>query len=81
MKLPGLNLLERWALRLLHNSPRIGLVIVKPIDTGLVSWSALEDDELAMAMAQDLLQMPEDNEPPSMLLERIFHQPAYGERE
>jgi hypothetical protein len=81
MKLPGLNLLERWALRLLHNSPRVALVVVKPIDTSLVSWSALQDDELAMAMAQDLLHMPEDNEPASMLLERIFHQPAYGERE
>jgi hypothetical protein len=81
MKLPHLNWLERWALRLLHRSPRLALVIVKPIDTGLVSWSALDDDELAVAMAQELLHMPDDDEPLSMQLERIFHQPAYGERE
>jgi hypothetical protein len=81
MKLPHLNWLERWALRLLHRSPRLALVIVKPIDTSLVSWSALDDDELAVAMAQELLHMPDDDEPLSMQLERIFHQPAYGERE
>lgn len=81
MKLPRLNWLERWALRLLHRSPRMSLVIAKPVDTTLISWSALEDDQLAMAIAQDLLLMPDDDEPLSMQLERIYHQPSYGERE
>jgi hypothetical protein len=81
MKLPYLNWLERWALRLLHRSPRMALVIAKPINSTLISWSALEDDELAMVIAEDLLLMPDDDEPLSMQLERIYHQPSYGERE
>ena len=81
MKLPHLNWLERWPLRLLHRSPRMSLVIAKPVNTTLISWSALEDDQLAMAIAQDLLLMPDDDEPLSMQLERIYHQPSYGERE
>ena len=81
MKLPYLNWLERWALRLLHRSPRMSLVIAKPINSTLISWSALEDDELAMVIAEDLLLMPDDDEPLSMQLERIYHQPSYGERE
>jgi hypothetical protein len=81
MNLPGVTLLERWALRLLHRSPRMSLVVVKPINTTLISWSALEDDELAMAIAQDLLHMPDGEEPLCMQLERIYHQPSYGERE
>ncbi len=59
----------------------MSLVIAKPVDTTLISWSALEDDQLAMAIAQDLLLMPDDDEPLSMQLERIYHQPSYGERE
>jgi len=81
MKLPQLNWLECWALRLLHRSPRMALVIAKPINSTLISWSALEDDELAMVIAEDLLLMPDDDEPLSMQLERIYHQPSYGERE
>jgi hypothetical protein len=81
MKLPHLNWLERWALRLLHRSPRMALVIAKPVNSTLISWSALEDDELAMVIAEDLLLMPDDDEPLSMQLERIYHQPSYGERE
>jgi hypothetical protein len=42
MKLPHLNWIERWALRLLHRSPRMSLVIAKPINSTLISWSALE---------------------------------------
>jgi hypothetical protein len=73
MKLPGLTLLERWALRLLHKSPRISLVVVKPIDSTLLSWSLLPSDPVASAMADQL------REPPSMLFERLYHAPAYGE--
>ena len=35
-RLPRLTWLERWALKLLHRSPRVGLVIVKPCDTTLM---------------------------------------------
>jgi len=79
MKLPGLTLLERWALRLLHRSPRISLVVVKPIDSTLLSWSLLPSDPVASAMADQLINSPDDDEPLSMLLERLYHAPAYGE--
>jgi hypothetical protein len=82
MNLPGLTLLERWVLRLLHRSPRISLVIVKPIDTTLLSWSLLPSDPVACAMADQLdMGLLDDDEPLSMQLERIYHQPSYGERE
>jgi hypothetical protein len=79
MKLPGLTLLERWALRLLHKSPRISLVVVKPIDSTLLSWSLLPSDPVARVMADQLMNSPDDDEPLSMLFERLYHAPAYGE--
>ena len=83
MKQTHLNWLERWALRLLHHSPRVSLLILKPVDTTLISWSARPDDEIATAIINDLLCLPEtsDDEPASMLLERLYHAPSYGERE
>lgn len=78
---PTLTWLERWALRVLHRSPRVSLVVVKPIDSTLISWSLLPSDPVASAMADQLMDTPDDDEPVSMQLERIFHQPAYGEIE
>lgn len=81
MNLPNLNLLERLALRVLHSSKRVSLVIVKPINSTQISWSLLPSDPIASAIADQLMDMPDDDEPLSMQLERIYHQPAYGERE
>ena len=83
MKQTHLNWLERWALRLLHQSPRVSLLILKPVGTTLISWSARPDDEIATAIIDDLPCLPEtsDDEPASMLLERLYYAPSYGERE
>ena len=70
MYLPGLNLLERLALRILVKSPRTSLVIVKELDWPGVFVAANTDDPM---MAEP--------EPPSMQLERIYHQPSAGEAE
>lgn len=79
-ELRGLNLIERWALRILHRSPRMGLVIAKPYKEPAISWSVAEDDDEAVAIAMDVVDAPE-LEPISYRLERIFHLPAYGEDE
>lgn len=80
-RLPRLTWLERWALKLLHRSPRVGLVIVKPCDTTLMSVSARQDDPMSCVIAQDLLYMAKGEEAPSLQLERIYHQPAFGDYE
>ena len=70
MYLPGLNLLERLALRLLVKSPRTSLVVVKELGWPSVFVAANTDDPMLA-----------EPEPPSMKLERIYHQPAAGESE
>lgn len=83
MNVPNLNWLERWALRLLHQSPRLGLVIAKPAASTVISWSVQPGDEVARAMIGTLLDLPDDDdvEPASMLLERLYHAPSYGEHQ
>ncbi len=78
--LPELTWLERWALRILHRSPRLGLVIAKPYLEPTLSWSVASDDDEAVQIAASIVDSPEF-EPPSMRLERIYHLPAYGEDE
>ena len=73
MHLPGLNLLERLALRILVKSPRTSLVIVKELGWPAVFVAANTDDPM--------LAEPAEQEPPSMRLERIYHQPSAGETE
>jgi hypothetical protein len=73
--LPGLNLIERLALRILVRSPRTSLVVVKELH-----WPALfvvsdPRDPVAAHITGG------EAEPLTMQLERIFHQPAYGEEE
>lgn len=78
MNLPGLNWIEQLALRVLHCSPRIGLVIIKRYQSGLLSYSVSRDDQKAVLMAQSLI---DELEPPSLQLERLYHLPSYGEQE
>ena len=74
-KLPGLNLLERLALRILTRSRRTGLVVVKPYGFPCVFVAADGTDPIAAYVTD------QPDEPASMLLERIYHQPAAGEVE
>lgn len=73
MHLPGLNLLERLALRILVKSPRTSLVIVKELGWPGVFVAANGDDPM--------LAEPAEQEPPAMQLERLYHAPSYGEDE
>lgn len=68
---PFLNWFERWAVRILYRSPRVGLLVIKEAQ-GSIIW-----------YAQDPLDpMPGDlQEPASLQLERLYHLPAYGEQE
>ena len=73
--LPGLNLLERLALRILARSPRTSLVVVKELHWPSVFVAADPSDPVAAHVTNN------EPEPVSMQLERLFHQPAYGEEE
>jgi hypothetical protein len=75
MHLPGLNLLERAALWVLVRSPRTSLVVVKERLWPTVFTATNLNDSVAAYVTNNEI------EPPSMQLERIFHQPAYGEEE
>ena len=66
-----LNWLERLAVRLLAKSPRIGLLVIKPYDSRLTFITKDINDPV------DLVE----GEPMSMQLERLYHQPSYGEDE
>ena len=73
--LPGLNLIERLALWVLVRSPRTSLVVVKERLWPAVFTTADPTDDVACYVTNG------QAEPASMQLERIFHQPAYGEDE
>ena len=74
-RLPGLNMLERWALSILVRSHRTGLVVVKEYGSARMVVAADQTDPVAAYVTSG------PDEPPSMTLERIFHQPSYGEEE
>jgi hypothetical protein len=74
-QLPGLNLIERLALRILSRSRNTGLVVVKPYGYGCIYVASDGTDPVAAYVTDG------PDEPASMLLERIYHQPAAGEAE
>ena len=74
-QLPGLNMIERWALGILVRSKRTGLVVVKPYGRHSIFVAADATDPVANYVING------PDEPASMLLERIYHQPAAGELE
>jgi hypothetical protein len=76
MILPALNLLERWALHLLIRSPRTALVVVKCIGDPEMAVASNPLDPVAFYVTSG-----GSKEPLSMQLERIYHQPAFGEEE
>lgn len=83
MNLPGLNLIERLALWVLFRSPRVGMVIVKRYGLDLTAFSVAPTDLDAVDLAHAITRRATQSElePPSMLFERMFHAPSYGEKE
>jgi hypothetical protein len=73
--LPGLSLIERFALWILVRSPRTSLVVVKELHWPAVFTAADPTDDLACYVTNGR------SEPVSMQLERLYHLPAHGEEE
>lgn len=77
MILPNLTWTERLAIWVLHRSPRIGLLVVKDRFWPQVFFSADMTDPTARFVTDGLTEP----EPTSLVLERLYHLPAYGEPE
>lgn len=80
-----LNLIERLAIWILKKSHRIGLLVVKGTHSNSVLYSVHKDDSLACMLARDIQYATAaaalTQETHAHVLERIYHQPSYGERE
>lgn len=74
---PSLNWIERWAVRTLTRSPRVGLLVVKEFGSPLL-YVARDRNDRAMPEEFDA---PPDPEPAAHEFERMFHAPSYGEDE
>jgi hypothetical protein len=72
---PGLNWIERWAVRTLTRSPRVGMLVVKEFGSPLL-YVARDRGDLVMPQEFD-----EPSEPAAHQFERMFHAPSYGESE
>lgn len=73
--LPGLSFWERLAVAMLVRSRRTSLVMIKEYGAAEVFVAADQSDPMARAIVTD------NGEPASMLLERLYHAPSYGEPE
>jgi hypothetical protein len=78
MSAPFLNWLENCAVRLLISSPRVGFVAVKHHSANHMYVVQDATDKQVNAIMQEFTEEPE---PLSMQLERLYHEPAYGELE
>jgi hypothetical protein len=78
MSAPFLNWLENCAVRFLLSSPRVGFVAVKHHSFNHMYVVQDATDPQVDAIMQELIEPPE---PLSMQLERLYHEPAYGELE
>jgi hypothetical protein len=78
MSAPFLNWLENCAVRLLISSPRVGFIAVKHHSANHMYVVQDATDKQVNAIMQELTEEPE---PLSMQLERLYHEPAYGELE
>jgi hypothetical protein len=67
-----LTWIERIALRILCRSERIGLLVIKRHSSRMVFIVRDESDPVDITQA---------DEPVTMQLERLYHQPSYGEDE
>lgn len=75
--LPNISLLERLAIWVLCRSPRVSLLVVKDRFWPEVFLAADPTDPAAAFVAAGM----EEPDPPSMVLERLYHMPSHGERE
>ena len=78
MSAPFLNWLENCAVRFLISSPRVGFIAVKHHSNNHMYVVQDATDPQVNAIMQELT---EPTEPLSMQLERLYHEPAYGESE
>jgi hypothetical protein len=78
MGAPFLGWLENCAVRFLMSSPRVGFVAVKHHSFNHMYVVQDATDPQVDAIMQELT---EQVEPLSMQLERLYHEPAYGESE
>lgn len=67
-----LSWIERIALRILCQSERIGLLVIKRHSSRMV---------FVVRDQTDPIDIIEANEPITMQLERLYHQPSFGEDE
>lgn len=74
----GLSWIERLAVLILTRSRATSLVVVKALNSSQVFVAANTHDPIASFIVGN---MEEQADPPSMVLERIYHAPAYGELE
>jgi hypothetical protein len=78
MGTPFLNWLENCAVRFLLSSPRVGFIAIKHYGHDhLYVVQDATDPQVATVMEK----FAEPVEPLSMQLERLYHEPAYGENE
>lgn len=75
--LPNISLLERLAIWVLCRSPRVSLLVVKDRYWPDVFFAADVTDPAAAFVAAGM----NEPDPPSMVLERMYHMPAYGDLE
>jgi len=78
MGAPFLGWLENCAVRFLMSSPRVGFVAVKHHSFNHMYVVQDATDPQVDAIMHEL---SEPAEPLSMQLERLYHEPAYGESE
>ena len=78
MRAPFLNWLENCAVRFLLSSPRVGFVAIKHYGYDYLYVVQDSTDPQVAAIMEQFIEPPE---PLSMQLERLYHEPAYGESE
>ena len=78
MTAPFLNWLENCAMRFLMSSPRVGFIAIKRHSFNHMYVMQDASDPQVDLIMQELC---EPVEPLSMQLERLYHEPAYGENE
>jgi hypothetical protein len=78
MSAPFLGWLENCAIRFLISSPRVGFIAVKHHGFNQMYVAQDPTDPQVDLLMQELTEPPE---PLSMQLERLYHQPSFGERE
>ena len=79
MNLPNLSPLDRIAIWLLAKSPRVSLLVVKDKFWPDVFFAADHTDPIARTVFERSVEQEQD--PLSMVFERIYHQPSHGEDE